>query len=72
MKKLVLAAAAAGTVLLGGAAAANAQWSLSGGFRGESGAPSGDYAYAYGPGCGFVTVREHRNGLVVVRRIPRC
>jgi hypothetical protein len=72
MKTLVLAAAAAGTVLVGGVAAANAQWSLSGGFRGEGGAPSGDYASVYGPDCGFVTVREHRDGHVVIRRIPRC
>jgi hypothetical protein len=70
MKKLVLAAAAAGTVLLGGAAVANAQWSL--GNRPATDGWSGNYASAYGPDCGFVTVREHHNGRVVERRIPRC
>ena len=71
MKKLILAGAAVGTVLLGGAAVANAQWSLSnrpatGGWNG------GDYASAYGRDCGFVTVREHHDGRVVVRQVPRC
>ena len=69
MKKLVLAAAAAGTVLVGGVAVANAQWSL--GNRGAD-VQAGDYASAYGRDCGFVTVREHRDGRVVVRQIPRC
>ena len=72
MKKLVLAATAAGTVLIGGVAAANAQWSL-----GNRPATDGSYGYASafaygGNNCGFVTVREHRDGRVVVRQIPRC
>ena len=73
MNKLVLAAAAAGTVLVGGVAVANAQWSL--GNRDAATATSaqaGDYASAYGRDCGFVTVREHRDGRVIVRQIPRC
>jgi hypothetical protein len=70
MKKIVLAAAAAGTVLIAGVAVANAQWSL--GNRDAAGAWAGDYASANGRDCGFVTVREHRDGQVVVRRIPRC
>lgn len=69
MKKLVLAATAAGTVLIGGVAGANAQWSL--GNR-DAAAPTGDYASAYGRDCGFVTVREHRGGQIVVRQVPRC
>ena len=72
MKKFVLAATAAGTVLIGGVAGANAQWSL-----GNRPATDGSDAYASahasgGAECGFVTVREHRDGRVVVRRIPRC
>jgi hypothetical protein len=74
MKKLVLAAAAAGTVLVGGAAVANAQWSL--GNRDAVGVQTGDYSSTYARGngaeCGFVTVREHRDGQTVVRRVPRC
>ena len=69
MKNLVLAAAAAGTVLISGASIANAQWSL--GNRGTE-VRAGDYASAYGRDCGFVTVREHRDGQIVVRQIPRC
>jgi hypothetical protein len=70
MKKLVLAAAAAGTVLIAGVAGANAQWSLSN--RDAAGAWSGDYASTSGRDCGFVTVREHHDGRVVVRQVPRC
>jgi hypothetical protein len=70
MKKLVLAAAAAGTVLIAGVAGANAQWSLSN--RDAVGAWSGDYDSTYGRDCGFVTVREHHDGRVVVRQVPRC
>ena len=70
MKKLILAGAAAGTVLLGGAAVANAQWSL--GNRPATDGWSGAYASTSAPECGFVTVREHHDGRVVVRRIPRC
>jgi len=68
MTRLVLAAAAAGTVLIGGGGGANAQWSL-----GNRQATDGSNGYAYGStNCGFVTVREHRDGRVVVRQIPRC
>jgi hypothetical protein len=70
MKNLVLAGAAAGTVLLGGAAVANAQWALS--YRQPWPDP---YAAAYASGvahCGFVTVRDYRNGRVVLHRLPRC
>jgi len=70
MKNFVIAAAAAGTVLVVGAAVANAQWSL--GNRGAADVQAGDYASAYGRDCGFVTVRERRDGQIVVRRIPRC
>jgi hypothetical protein len=78
MKKFVLAAAAAGTLLAGGVGVANAQWSLSNGFRGEGGAwPTYRYYPAdargeAGSSCRFVTVREHRGGEVVVRRVQRC
>jgi len=54
--------------LIGGGGGANAQWSL-----GNRQATDGSNGYAYGStNCGFVTVREHRDGRVVVRQIPRC
>ncbi len=81
MKTFVLTMAAAGSLLVGGAAIANAQWSLSNGFRGEydntATAESGQYfspgpRAEYVPPCGVVTVRERHDGKIVVRRVPRC
>ena len=79
MKKFVFAIAAAGTLLAGGVGVANAQWSLSNGFRGEENAASPTDRYFpadargdAGSSCKFVTVREHRGGEVVVRRVQRC
>lgn len=85
MKKAVLMMAAAGSLLVGGAIMANAQTSLSNGFRGEYDAwpsdrtysPNGDY---YAPEahaeltspCGFVTIRERHGDKIVVRAVPRC
>jgi hypothetical protein len=77
MKKLVFTLAAAGTLLAGGIGIANAQWSLSSGFRGEydntAAAESGAYAHdEYAPSCAPVTVRQRINGRIVVRHITRC
>jgi len=78
MKKLLFAIAAVATVLIGGTAVASAQWSLSYGYRWPVQRWStGDYSFASDRGystrgCGFVTVRETRNGEIVARRVPRC
>lgn len=81
MKTYVLVAAIAGPLVVGGAAIANAQASISNGFRGEydatSAAQSGQYFWGgpraeyVGP-CGVVTVRERHGDKVIVRKIQRC
>jgi len=77
MKNFVLAGAAAAAMLLGGAAVANAQWPLLYGNRNPPEAWWGGYPFVYeradiARGCGFVTVREIRNGQVILRAVPRC
>jgi hypothetical protein len=76
MRKLLFAGAAVAAVLLD-AAVANAQWSLSYGYRNPAEAWWGGYPVVYPPGilahgCWYTLVREIRDGQVILRAVPRC